>query len=230
MKFVFIFALMAVLAPQPAPRFERLAFTMPKGAAVTYGLAVPADYDRRQPRPLVLALHPGGRAPYYGDSVMRNLYFPGLSDLAPIMVAPDVPSASWTDPESEQAVIALLDQIAGDYTVDRRRVLVIGFSAGARGTWFLSSRHADLFTSAIVVAGRTDEPVEQLGKMPTYIIHSRADEQVPFEQAERRASALERLGRPVKFEALSTAGHYDMGSYLDSIRRAGSWIKERWER
>jgi predicted esterase len=78
------------------------------------------------------------------------------------------------------------------------------------------------------MAGRTDEPLDALAKIPTYIIHSRADQVVPFGQAEQRAAALERMGRPVKFEALDGLGHFDMGGYSPALLRAGSWVAERW--
>ena len=40
---------------------------------VTYGIYIPRDYDPAEPRPLVLALHPGGsRGPYYGTQFLRG--------------------------------------------------------------------------------------------------------------------------------------------------------------
>ena len=73
--------------------------------------------------------------------------------------------------------MALLQKVLAEYTIDRKRVLVTGFSLGGRGTWFMASHHPDLFTAAIPMAASTgDEPLERLATMPTYIIHSRADE------------------------------------------------------
>ena len=62
------------------------------------------------------------------------------------------------------------------------------------------------------------------------MIHSRNDEVVPFGQAEERARALEKLGRPVRFDALSGVSHYEMGSYVDALARGGRWVGERWGR
>jgi predicted peptidase len=205
---------------------------MPDGSSVLYAISIPADYDPSQPRPLVLALHPGGdRVPYYGGGFMRQIVAPALHDLRPIMVAPDCPSRAWTDPAAEQAVMALLQNVFDNYAVDRRRVLVTGFSLGGRGTWFMASRHPDLFTAAIPIAGSPgNEPVDRLGSMPTYIIHSRDDEVVPFEPAERTARELEQLGRIVRFDALRDVGHFQMGGYIDALRRAGRWVTDQWTR
>ena len=128
-------------------------------------------------------------------------------------------------------MIALLASVLDDYAVDRRRILVTGFSLGGRGTWFMASRHADLFTAAIPMAASTgDDPIDRLGTIPTYVIHSRDDVVVPFATAERIARQLEQMGRPVRFAALRDLGHFEMGGHVDALRRAGRWIAERWNR
>jgi predicted peptidase len=231
MKAIFLIAITAALLQPPARHFEELTFRTPDGDTILYGLSIPGDYDPRQPRPLVLALHPGGdRTPYYGDLFMRQIFLPGLEALDPIMVAPDCPTRAWSDPAADRAVMALMAKLMADYAIDRRRIAVTGYSLGGSGTWFMSSHHADLFTAAIVLAGRTDEPSTELGKIPTYIIHSRDDEVVPFDQAQRRAGELEQLGRTVRFEALQGLGHYNMGAYVGALQRAGSWVREQWTR
>jgi predicted peptidase len=231
MKGFFLLALAAVMLQPPVSRFQRLTFRASDGTKLLYGRAIPEDYDPRRPRPLVVALHPGGqRTPFYGDQYMRQIYLPGLADLDPIMVAPDCPTPAWSDPAADQAVMALIDNVMAEYAIDRRRVLVTGFSLGGSGTWFMSAHHPDRFTAAVVLAGRTDESLEQLAKIPTYIIHSRDDEIVPFAQAEQRAAGLSALGRVVKFEALQGLGHYAMRGYVGALQRAGRWVAERWEK
>ena len=102
---------------------------------------------------------------------------------------------------------------------------------GRSGTWFMSSRHPDLFTGAIAMAASTgDLPQDGLAKIPTYVIHSRDDQVVPFGPAERNAKQLEELGRPITFEELHGPGHFDMGSYIEPLQRAGRWIATRWAR
>jgi predicted peptidase len=131
----------------------------PDAGTIRYGLAVPRNYDREHPGPLVLALHPGGGAnvPYYGLQFMQQIVIRGFAnvDLAPIIIAPDVPARSWSDPVSEKAVMALVKHVLDEYPIDKTRVLVTGFSMGGRGTWFFESRHHDLFTGGIVMAGAT---------------------------------------------------------------------------
>jgi predicted peptidase len=226
---LFAFVVAALVAQVAQPTFERRTFKMPDGSTIRYGLAVPPDYRASSPRPLVIALHPGGGGtPYYGDQYLRSIFVPGLRELGAITIAPDCPTRAWTDREAEQAVLSLITAVRGEFAIDTRRIMVIGFSLGGSGTWFLSSRHPDLFTAAIVMAGRSEEPVANLGKIPTYVIHSRDDQVVPFAPAEQRATALERLGRRVRFDALSGVGHYAMSGYVGALQNGARWVQEQW--
>lgn len=219
-------------AQSGTPALLQRTFVGPDGSRILYGLSVPPGYKAGEPRPLVVALHPGGpRTPYYGFSFLRGIVSPALRDLGAIMIAPDCPPpGSWSDPPGERAVLALVEHIRQEYTIDARRILVTGFSMGGRGAWFMASRHANLFTAAIAVAGAPgSEPLDRLGRIPTYIIHSRADQVVPFEADNRAARELEKLGRPIRFEALDGISHYEMGGYVDAIARGGRWVMERWK-
>jgi predicted peptidase len=232
------FALLAVVvaafqvdAPALGPGLHRSAFALRDGGRMPYGISIPRGYNAKDAVPLVLALHPGGeRIPYYGAAFVQQIVAPGLETLHAIIVAPDCPTRSWTDAASDQAVMAFLEQVMRDYKIDRQRILVVGFSLGGRGTWFMASHHPDLFTAAIPMAASIgDEPTDRLATMPTYVIHSRDDEVVPFAPAERNARALEKLERTIKFEWLQGVGHFQMGGYVESLRRAGRWVGEQWK-
>jgi predicted peptidase len=101
---------------------------------------------------------------------------------------------------------------------------------GGRGTWHMAARHPELFTAAIPMAASTrGMTIDQLGRQPTYAIHSREDEVVPFEPAEENAAALKKLKRDVEFEAVDDLTHFDMASYRDALERAGRWVAGRWK-
>ena len=230
MQTVAAFALAAILAQPTTSGIHQLTYRAADGSTVLYAVSVPRGYDPRRPAPLVLVLHSGGeRMRYYGAAFTRLLVEPALGPLQAIMLAPDCPTNSWTDPAAEEIVMALLQQTLENYAIDRRRVLVTGFSMGGRGTWFMSARHPDLFTAAIPMAASVgDEPLDRLGTMPTYVIHSRADQVVPFAPAERLATELRTMGREVRFEALDDFGHFEMFRYVDALKRAGQWVAKEW--
>ena len=214
------------------PTMEHLVFTIDGHGEMPYAVSVPAGYDPAgEPRPLVLALHPGGiTGAYYGSRNMQGIFAPGLRELGAIMVAPDVPTRRWTSEVADRGVMALLEQILDDYTIDRSRILVTGFSLGGAGTWFFAGQHSDFFTGAIPIAGRPgDHAPDAFGTMPIHIIHSRVDEVVPFEPAEEAFQRLEAAGHPVAFTTLEGIGHFNMGSYVPSLQDAGNWMLEQWD-
>ena len=219
---------------QPKTRgLHRLAADIPGVGKVPYAVSVPDGYDANKPAPLVLVLHPGGpRMPYYGADFTRRIVEPALRQLRPIMIAPDCPaqSRSWSGAEANTAVMALMDMAMRDYAIDRKRVLVVGYSMGGAGTWHMAATQPALFTAAIPMAASTRGlSTDQLGRQPTYIIHSRADEVVDFEPAEQVANELKKLGRDVHFEALDDFTHFDMVSYVDALRIAGRWVANKWK-
>lgn len=214
-----------------AKGLHRLEADIPEVGRVRYAVSVPDGYDPAKPAPLVLVLHPGGqRVPYYGAEFTRRVVEPALRQLRPIMIAPDCPAAAWSDAAADKTVMTLINDAMRAYAIDRKRVLVVGYSMGGRGTWYMASHHQDLFTAAIPMAASTrDLAIDQLGRQPTYIIHSRADEVVPFEPADRLARDLRKMGRDVQFEALDDLTHFDMVSYVDALRVAGRWVARRWK-
>jgi predicted peptidase len=227
---LFLLTLFALQSGASPGTVQSLTLSVHDVGTITYGLSLPRGYRGDDPRPLVLALHPGGgRMPYYGADFMRHIVLPALAGLRAIVVAPDCPTRAWSDPASDKGVMELLRKVSADYAIDRRRVLVTGFSMGGRGAWFMASRHPDVFTAAIPMAASIgSEPSDRLGLSPTYIIHSRDDEVVPFGPAERNARELEKLGRAVRFEALRGIEHHEVGGYVEALERGGRWIAERW--
>ena len=218
-------------AAAAVPRPIETTLELADGTRLRYAISLPAGYDATDGRlrPLVLALHPGGHAPYYGSSFMQSIVEPGLRAWNAVMVAPDVPDRSWATPRSEQAVTALLEHVLAEHAIDRNRVLVTGFSMGGRGAWYMAARQPDLFSGAIIMAGSPGpEDLERLGDTPLYVIHSPDDEVVPFEPVERAYVALAERGQRIELRVLPGAGHYMMGAYVPALRSAGGWMLERW--
>ncbi len=232
MKLLLLAALLGQSANPAIGRMQNRTLAVPDVGTITYGISVPPGVKPGEARPLILALHPGGdRTAFYGSAFARQIVIPALGDLGAIVVAPDCPTRSWSDAPADAGVMALIERVRKEHAIDARRVLVTGFSLGGRGTWSMVSRHPDLFTAAIPMAASVGtEPVDRLATMPTYIIHSRNDEIVPFEPAERNFRQLESLRREVRFEALDGVGHFQMGGYIEALRRAGQWVNERWSR
>lgn len=232
MTLLSLLTLVAALQQPNTPGTYTLSFPVPGADPMRYSLTLPRGYNGRDPRPLILALHPGGQPfPGYGATFNQQIVAPGLSSLGAIIIAPDVPTRSWTDEAADRAVLGLVQSVMAAYKVDPERVMVVGFSMGGRGAWFHSSRHPDIFKAAIVMAGPIgNEPIEKLATVPTYVIHSRDDEVVAFAPAEKVVTELKQLKRTIEFEPLSGPTHFAMGGYIDSLARGGRWVAERWKK
>jgi predicted peptidase len=204
------------------------------GSTLRYTLSIPNALETDEPVPLVLALHYGGRVtPYFGRGVLVGLVEPALHELGAIIVAPDSPGNGWANPNSERAVLALLDHITSSYRIDERRVLVTGYSMGGMGTWYLASRHPERFTAAIPMAGglrnEEDEHLRSLSEMPIYAIHSRADTVVPLEPTESAIAKLEASSaKNVRLVVVEDVTHYDVAGFVPLLRDAVDWLREVW--
>ncbi len=229
MRWLLAAALFGTLGQTPlGPGLHNATLDVDDVGAVTFGLWVPRDYDPAEPRPLVLALHPGGSpGPGYGMQFLRGVVAPALQSWGAIIVSPDAPDRRWDNETSERGVLALLDDVMSQYTIDPDRILVTGFSMGGRGTWYMASRHPDLFSAAIPMAARSNsDDAAKVGDMPVFIIHARDDEVVPFAPAEQLAREMESRGQTVSFLPLEGVGHFRMGA--PPLREGGDWVLERW--
>jgi poly(3-hydroxybutyrate) depolymerase len=119
----------------PAPGLHELTLTLAGGQTVRYTLLVPPHSGERR-LPLVVALHYGGKVtPFYGRGIVEGLVQPALAELGAAIVAPDALDQGWDDPLDEGAVLALMDHLLASLPIDRRRVLVTGYSMGGVGAW-----------------------------------------------------------------------------------------------
>jgi predicted peptidase len=199
---------------------------VPSVGKVKCAIEIPATYDEATPVPLVLALHYGYNGsvpdPYTGEGMIDD-FRPGLADLKAIVIAPDVLGGDWTDAKNEQAAVWLVQSAMKTYAIDPKRVIVTGYSMGGAGTWFIGSRHQDVFTAAIPVAA----PVtgSTAWKIPVYAIHSQQDEIISHAAAKRHADAIQAAGGKVEFKSVSGLTHYDSPAYATHVGEGVKWLE-----
>ena len=126
------------------------------GVQRTYLVGVPA---KRSPMPLVLVFHGGGGR---GRGMVRLTGFDDLADrYGFVVVYPDGLRRQWNDgrlPFNNGAddvafVSALIDRIAQDYPIDRKRVYATGMSNGAMFSQRLGCELADRIAAIAPVSG-----------------------------------------------------------------------------
>jgi predicted peptidase len=209
------------------------SWELPDASQVHFVLNVPPTTEVTPEVPLVLALHFG--APqyprYFGTRFVQQMVLPALGDEPAIVVAPDVIGGNWTNERCERAVIALTRELIKTYDVDPDRVLVTGYSLGARGAWHLASRYPDIFTGAIPLAGGPPENMEGLQEsVPVYCVQSVTDEVFPIEETRQAVAALKEKNLAIEFKELDQVSHYESLRYVDPFREALTWMRAQWEK
>jgi predicted peptidase len=198
--------------------------------AIHYAISIPPNYSPTTPLPLILAPHfgvGGGNAAGAGLDVVRILVGPGLAELGAIIVAPDSSGGDWSTVENEEGVSELLDMILARYSIDRKKVVITGFSMGGAGSWHLAEKIPGRFSATIPVSGRP--PASASGwKLPVFAIHSRDDQVVPCRPTETRIAELQKAGVNAKLIPLAGITHYETSRFVPALRQAVPWLRELW--
>jgi|SRR5579864_6796429 len=218
-------------SPVLTPGLYSLSLPRADEPAIHYALSIPRNYSPSKPVPLILALHfgvGGGDAAGAGGDMVQILIGPALAELGAIIVAPDSVRGDWSTPENQKAVNALLDVVLARYAIDKKKVVVTGFSMGGAGTWLFAEKFPERFSAAIPVAGRP--PASASGwRLPVLAIHSRDDQVVPFGPTEARIAELRKAGVNAKLIPLSGITHYETSRFRDALRQAVPWLQDVWK-
>jgi len=218
-------------SPVLTPGLHSLSLPRADEPAIHYALSIPRNYSPSTPVPLILALHfgvGGGDAAGAGGDVVQILIGPGFAELGAIIVAPDSLRGDWSSPENEKAVNALLDMVQARYSIDKKKVVVTGFSMGGAGSWHFAEKFPERFSAAIPVAGRP--PASASGwRLPVLAIHSRDDQVAPFGPTEARIAELQKAGVNAKLILLTGITHYETYRFRDALRQAIPWLRGVWK-
>ena len=143
--------------------FEREIDT--KDGPRRYKIFVPKSYDRKKPIPLIVVLHGCTQDP---DDVARGTRFNEMAEANGFVVAyPEQPQKynglkcwNWFDQAhqkrdaGEPALIASITQrVINDYSIDARRVYIVGLSAGGAMALTVAYAYPELFAAAGIHSG-----------------------------------------------------------------------------
>ncbi len=195
-----------------------------------YTIAIPDSYTDAGVTPLIVVLHWGGEmTPFFGKSILAYLAEPALRELGAILVAPDCQHGDWTNPQSESEINALLEHLRDNYNIAVNKTVLTGYSKGGMGTWYLAARNQIEFAAAIPMAGHPQpDSADVRWEIPLYVIHSRRDEIVPYEQTAQVVDQLREKGVAVEFVSLDGVTHYETDRFVQPLRAALPWIRKVW--
>ena len=162
--------------------FARRAYRGTDGRSMPYRLFIPARYDETQKYPLVLWLHGIGGMGLDNQSQLMGDQVDGVSvwtktqnqrEHPAFIVAPQSGSR-WDDtgntnvssllvlpPRAElseqlRQVINIIESLQSEFSIDSKRIYVVGQSIGGFGAWNLITKRPDYFAAAIIVSGGGD--------------------------------------------------------------------------
>lgn len=187
----------------------------PEGA-MNYTLFIPENLTSGKKYPLIIWLHGGGAS--NGDqindedavSLGASASEPGNEKFLLIPSAPvgqtwkrtPVGAADTAISEAGPAmklIVRLIDSLPNTYNIDRGKVIVMGESGGAGGSWALLEFYPERFLGGVINSGVGDTTrVNRLLKQRIWVFHGEKDQRIPVARGEEMFEALmnSRGGRP----------------------------------
>ena len=199
------------------------------------------------PFPTILALHGWGASAHDllglapllhgGEALVLSPQGPVGFEIAPgfrgygwFPIARGAPPAPGEFEAGRQAVGEFLDEAEKRYPVDRRKLVVMGFSQGGVMAYDLVLRDPDRFCGLIALSSWLPEPlsgqvVQQPGhrNFPVLVMHGTEDPMIPVARARESREALVRMG-------VSLAYHeYEMGHEIrpEALRDLLVWLEDK---
>lgn len=212
------------VSPAPIVRGAFLARTyQAKTGVMPYRLFVPKSYDSRQRHPLILWLHGGGgsgsdnEAQIGGDQVAGTHTWttPERQAEHPAFVLVPQTASGWVPADKPDlapnlaAVIEILDVVTAEFSIDERRIYVLGQSIGGRGVWNLVSNRPDLFAAAVVVCPVPGDitRVSRVVNLPIWIFQGDADGAPAVSGSRALVAALKAAGGRPRYTEYPKVGH-----------------------
>lgn len=169
-----------------------------KTVTLSYLLSLPKGYgdDPGRRWPVILFLPGSGERG--ADLSNVKAYGPAKlasegTDLPFIVIAPQAPERTTWD---QDALDALLSEVAAHQAVDEERIYLTGASMGGSGTWRLAAAHPERFAAIAPICG-TGNPAmaSALAHILAWVFHGAKDDQVPLQASQEMVTALEQVGR-----------------------------------
>jgi poly(3-hydroxybutyrate) depolymerase len=188
-----------------------------------YWLFVPEDYDKNISYALLIWLHPAGKGKEDDFKAFKEAWEDYCLENHIIIAAPKAENdTGWLGSEAE-FVQEVANQVIGEYTIDRRRIVAHGMGVGGQLAFRLGFRARDLVRGvATTGAVMADVPKDSAGNdaLSFFIV---AGEKDPIAKAiaDSKDKLVERKF-PVIFHEIPNMGHqYLTSETLDELAR---WI------
>ena len=103
----------------------------------------------------------------------------------------------------------LLDEIEDNYSIDKEREYLTGYSLGAYGTWNFAIINPERFAAIAPISGGAISPKKamNLKQLPIWVAHGDNDTVVEFEESKRIVDCLRIYNPNIIFKVYKGEGH-----------------------
>lgn len=197
------------------------------GAAMQYMLYEPHGLDEAEAHPMLVYLHGSGccgddlQMIYGEESLPTRLARKELTPNALVLI-PQCRGDSWTDEAGE--LMELIQTVAEEKGVDRKRISITGFSLGGIGCFSMLVRYPGFFSAAAPFAATYGAPADcAVIDAPLRIFHGALDDGMGFNVVQINRIVNENGGKS-KLTLFPSEGHMIQGHYLDGGGEIVQWL------
>ncbi len=197
---------------QPATVIKAEGFEAHKmGNKMAYRLKLPKNMKKGKSYPLVIFLHGIGCV---GTDNTKQMKFaaPVVNALEKagqeaIVMLPQAPKR-W-DWKTQPVLLKLVKTIKEKYPVNEKQMYLMGFSAGAMGTWGSIAVDPNLFAAAVPISGGAlTENAPKLVNMPVWAFHGKKDTVVKSYKTSNMVEAIKKAdGKLIKYTEYPDGKH-----------------------
>ena len=217
--------------------FAARTFRSKKYSSLPYRLLIPKQYHKTTSYPLVLFLHGSDER---GTDNIKQLYV-GLNIFADdkmmrrypcFIAAPQCPAGmKWVDVNWKEErhsmrenptpalamAIELVEELQLEFSIDKKRLYITGYSMGGFGAWEAIERRPDLFAAAVPVCGGGDEAKAfRAARMPVWAFHGALDKIVKVSRSRNMIDAIVLAGGMPRYTEYPDINHFSWGlAYSD---------------
>ncbi|MCX5698904.1 MAG: dienelactone hydrolase family protein [Candidatus Omnitrophica bacterium] len=204
MKKILIFICMLLITQEIFAQSETLNRVLRNDSSQKYLIQLPRQYTAERAFPILVAIH------WYSGTAEQQINewrFLAQKD-SYILICPQFYEGYQRLAGSEdQKLIAIIDEVSSEFSVDRENIYLVGFSGGAQFALRFVYKHPFLKAVCILSPGEFDSPPknEQLKSVKYFLGVGEKDSRLSI--VKKLYNVLDKRGFDVSFESYPLVGH-----------------------
>jgi predicted esterase len=199
-----------------------------------FELRPPKSYNKAEPAPLLIVLHGHGENMKKAREQWAAAADKAGAVLLTIQGSQAMPNGAyhWGDnlDAIEETLMASMDQAMEQYKIDKKKIVLGGFSQGGWIAYAMALRNPDTFRGIIPVAGLCKPESEsafkddELGKLRVFIMVGKKDSAEVIQSNEKAAKRFEKVGATVSLNEYKNAAHEFPANADEELAKAVEFV------